>query len=94
MQRAIFIVEAKVVNANGVLGNATGYPKTFDSVSYNNDMAKTLRRAKAAYHAALADFYAVDNRQVQAAYIVMPDGNMLRSECDGELAEVEPDAEA
>ena len=93
MQRAIFIVEAKVVNAAGTLGNATGYPKTFDSVSYNNDTDKALRRAKAAYHAALADYYAVDNRQVQTAYIVTPDGNMLHSECDGELAEVEPNTE-
>ncbi len=93
MQRAIYIVEAKVVNSAGTLGNATGYPKTFDSNSYDGDIVKTLRRARAAYHAALADFYAVDNRQLQSAYIILPSGSIISSESDGFIADV-PDAEA
>jgi len=90
MQRAIYIVEAKIVDANGTLGNATGYPKTFDSNNYEGDTVKAERRAKAAYHSALASMYAVDGRQLQSAYIAMPDGNVRWSECDGQLAEVEP----
>ena len=93
MQRAIYIVESKVVNSAGVLGNASGYPKTFDSNSYDGDVVKTLRRAKAAYHSALATAYAVDDRQLQSAYLTTPDGNVGWSECDGELAEVEPNEE-
>ena len=88
MQRVIYIVEAKVVNSEGVLGNATGYPKTFDSKDYGNDTNKTLRRAKAAYHSALAAAYAVDNRQLQSAYLTTPDGNVRWSECDGQLSDI------
>ena len=88
MQRVIYIVEVKVVNSEGVLGNATGYPKTFDSTNYDNDTTKTLRRAKAAYHSALAAAYAVDNRQLQSAYLTTPDGNVRWSESDGQLAEL------
>lgn len=90
MQRVIYIVEAKIVDANGTLGNASGYPKTFDSNNYDGDTIKALRRAKAAYHAALASAYAVDGRQLQSAYLTTPDGNVRWSECDGQLAEVEP----
>ena len=93
MRREIYIVEAKVITADGTLGNATGYPKTFDSKSYDGDCKKTLRRAKAAYHSALASAYAVDDRQLQSAYITTPDGNVRWSESDGELAEVEPTEE-
>lgn len=92
MQRAIYIVEAKIVDANGTLGNATGYPKTFDSNSYEGDTDKALRRAKAAYHSALASMYAVDGRQCQTSYIVTADGNMRWSETDGAIAEVEPNS--
>ena len=90
MQRAIYIVESKVVNSAGTLGNATGYPKVFDSKNYDNDVDKTLRRAKAAYHSALATAYAVDDRQLQSAYLTTPDGNVRWSESDGVLSEVEP----
>lgn len=92
MERVIYIVESKVVNSAGVLSNAAGYPKTFDSTDYNNDADKTLRRAKAAYHSALATAYATDGRQLQSAYLGTPDGNVRWSECDGQLAEVEPNS--
>jgi len=90
MQRVIFEVNAKIVNANGTYSTVSGYPKTFDSTSYDNDTAKTMRRARAAYHAALADMYAQDGRQMQTAYLVTGDGNMRWSETDGAIAEVEP----
>ena len=94
MQRVIYIVEAKIINGAGTLGNMTGYPKTFDSTSYDNDTAKTERRAKAAYHAALADMYAQDGRQMQTAYIAEVGSNNMRwSETDGAIAEVEPPVE-
>lgn len=46
MQRAIFEVYAKVVDANGSYNTLSGYPKVFDSRHYNNDIAKILQRAQ------------------------------------------------
>jgi len=45
MKRQIFEVYAKVVDANGNYNTLSGYPKTFDSRSYDNDIDKTLLRA-------------------------------------------------
>ena len=38
MQRNIFIVNAYVVDVNGTFNSLSGYPKTFDSRNYNNDI--------------------------------------------------------
>ena len=48
MRREIYEVYAKVVDANGTYNNLSGYPKSFDSRSYNNDPEKALIRASGA----------------------------------------------
>ena len=49
MQRNIFEVYAKVVDANGAYNTLSGYPKVFDSRAYSGDIDKTLRRATAEF---------------------------------------------
>lgn len=44
--RNIFIVEAHVVDANGAFHVLDGYPKTFDSKTYQDDVDKAQRRAE------------------------------------------------
>ena len=46
MQREIFIVNAHIVDSTGAFHILSGYPKTFDSKNYGNDIEKTRRRAE------------------------------------------------
>jgi len=74
-QREIYQVLANIVDANGTFNALTGYPKTFDSKSYDNDLDKTRQRAYGQWHQALADMSKVDTRELQVASIIrMSDG--------------------
>lgn len=89
MQRAIFEVYAKVVDANGSYNTLTGYPKVFDSRNYNNDITKTYNRARSEFCTALSGMYTADTRQAQFAMILdASTGNQLDMEYIGELAEL------
>lgn len=70
MVRNIYEVYAKIVDANGSYNTLTGYPKVFDSNSYDGDIAKTLQRAKGAYWECLGAMAKVDTRQIQIAMII------------------------
>ena len=91
MQRAIYEVYAKVVDANGSYNTLTGYPKTFDSKNYGNDLAKTRQRAEGEYHQCIADMSKVDTRQVQSVILMDCYGNVIYSKSIGQLAEL-PDS--
>ena len=43
--RNIFIVNAFIIDSNGTYNVLSGYPKNFDSNSYQNDIAKARKRA-------------------------------------------------
>ena len=58
----------------------TGYPKTFDTINYNNDEDKTLRMAKAAYLSQLATNYSVDNRAMTTVTLERADGRQIMRE--------------
>lgn len=89
MRRAIFEVYAKVVDANGSYNTLSGYPKVFDSRSYNNDIAKTLNRAKGEFNSCLGTMYTRDDRQVQFAMIIDASSGLLIDKAYiGELAEL------
>lgn len=93
MQREIFEVYAKIVDANGSYNTLTGYPKVFDSKSYDNDIEKARQRAYGAYHECLGAMCKVDTRQVQIAMILRAsDGVQELIERVGHLAEL-PDQE-
>ena len=77
MNRQIYIVDFKVMTKQGNYSSMSSYPKTFDSNDYQQDMDKTLRRAWSAYHKAISDAYAVDDRPLQAITITQMDGRQL-----------------
>ena len=95
MKREIYEVYAKVVDANGSYNTLTGYPKVYDSRSYDNDLEKTLQRARGGWHEALDAMCKVDTRQVQFAMILRAsDGLQIEMEKVGALAELpDPDPE-
>lgn len=91
-KRAIYEVYAKIVDANGSYNTLSGYPKCFDSRSYNNDIDKTLLRATGSFHKAVSDMCSVDTRQQQTVILMASDGFIVDRWTYGEVADV-PDAE-
>lgn len=93
MKREIFEVHAKIMSAAGNYTTLGGYPKIFDSTSYDNDIDKTRKRAYGAWHAVLGEMYAVDTRPLQIAMILRAsDGVQEVTERVGDLPDV-PDPE-
>lgn len=92
MKRNIFIVDAQIVDANGTFNKLTGYPKLFDSRSYNNDIDKALLRARGEYHEVIGAMCKVDTRQLQTAILMSADGFVIERFSIGEIADVEPNA--
>ena len=89
MVREIFEVYAKIIDANGTYATLSGYPKTFDTRSYEGDYEKTRQRAYAAWHKALSDMGNVDTRQKQFAMIFRAsDGLQIEK---AEYGEIPPD---
>ena len=89
MERVIFEVYAKIVDANGTYNTLSGYPKVFDSKGYGNDIQKTRQRAYGEWHNALSEMAKVDTRQIQFAMLIDASTG-LQIECEkiGALAEV------
>ena len=81
--RNIYIVNATQVvtsdaHPEGLYSVMTGYPKTFDTINFDNDEDKTLRMAKAAYLSQLATNYSVDNRAMTTVTLERADGRQFR----------------
>ena len=70
MQRAIFEVYAKVVDANGTYNTLSGYPKVFDSKLYDDNRDKARQRAYGEYYDCLGAMCKRDDRQLQLAMII------------------------
>ena len=73
-----------------------GYPKTFDTVNFNDDEDKTLRMAKAAYLSQLATNYSVDNRAMTTVTLERADGRQIMRESIGAfpvVVQLEPEPE-
>lgn len=87
MARAIYIVYACIVDANGTWNTLSGYPKTFDSKNYNNDVQKTLLRAEGEFSDTYGTMCKRDDRQVQTVILMRVDGIVIDSKTIGELAE-------
>lgn len=92
MEREIYEVRAAIVDANGAYAQLSGYPKTFDSRNYSNNIETARRRAYAELSDVKSAFLKRDDRQVQIAQITrLSDGLTMESFFDGHLAEL-PDA--
>ena len=100
MKREIFEVHMTIVDANGTLTiDPSDYPKAVDSRSYNNDIDKTLMRAKGLLGAAESAMSTQDSRKIQYAYIVrVSDGVQIEKRMFGkpenlDLPDPEPEPE-
>ena len=94
MKREIYEVYAKVVDSNGAYNTLSGYPKTFDSHLYNDDIAKARKRAYGEYYDVLGTMCKRDDRQQQIAMIIRgSDGIQIECMALGAIADL-PDTPA
>lgn len=92
-KRAIYEVYAKVVDANGAYNTLSGYPKVFDSNSYEGDTDKALRRAKGEFSDTVGAMYKRDDRQIQTVLLLTARGKVVMCECIGDFPETQPEPE-
>ncbi len=90
MARNIFRVEAWIVDANGAFNVLTGYPKNFDSNSYNGDTDKALKRAMGDFSEVFGAFCKRDDRQLQTVILTQVNGQLIDRKSLGALVEPEP----
>lgn len=77
LERNIFEVYAKVIDANGAYNTLSGYPKVFDSRNYNNDVNKALQRAKGEFHETFGAMCKRDDRQMQMVILITALGQVI-----------------
>ena len=92
MKREIYVVDATVVDANGNYNHLSGYPKTFDSHNYGDDIAKAKRRAEGDAAEAYGAMCKRDDRQLQTVILMTADGSVLDRKFIGKIADL-PDPE-
>ena len=97
MARNIFVVNATQVvtskqNPHGLLSVVSGYPKTFDSMSYDGDVDLTRRKANADYYTRLGIMYddTNENRIMKTVTLENAKGELLLHESIGNFVEPEP----
>ena len=89
MKREIFEVYAKVIDANGAYNTLSGYPKSYDSRSYNNNIDTARKRAYGEYHEALGAMCKRDDRQQQIVMILRAsDGMQIEKTSLGTVADL------
>ena len=90
MKREIYEVYAKIIDSTGAYNTLSGYPKTFDSRTYDNDIEKAERRAYGEYYETCGAMCKRDDRQQQIAMIIRAsDGFQLEYAHFGAIADVE-----
>ena len=85
MARQIFVINAWIVDANGTFSNLSGYPKTFDSKNYGNDVDKTQRRAEGDMSETWGAMCKRDDRQIQTVTLSTVDGYTIERKSSGEF---------
>ena len=90
MARQICIVSAYVVDANGTFNNLSGYPKTFDSKNYQDDIDKAQRRAEGDFSDCWGAMCKRDDRQIQTVILGTVDGFQLDHKTNGSFPEPVP----
>lgn len=94
MTREIYFVNALIVQSNGAFAVLSGFPKTFDSKNYDNDLEKTLSRARGEWNEVLGSMGKRDDRPLQEAYVIrMSDGTQIYKDSFGKMPD-EPDQES
>jgi hypothetical protein len=93
MERQIFEVYAKVVDSTGAYNTLSGYPKVFDSHSYNDDIDKALKRATGEFCETFGAMCKNDTRQLQTVILMSADGFVIDRKNIGKIADL-PDEES
>ena len=88
MKRQIYEVYAKIVDANGTYNTLSGYPKAFDSKSYDNDIDKTLNRATSEFASTWATLLKREDRQLQTVILMSADGFVVDKKVIGKIADI------
>ena len=91
MARNIFTVNAFIVDANGTKNNVSGYPKDFDSRSYNDDIAKARKRADGDFSEAWGAMCKRDDRMIQTVTLTNIFGELLDRKSMGGFPADEPE---
>lgn len=87
--RQIFVVSASIVDANGGYSIPSGYPKSFDSRHYDNNIDKAQRKADADASTMWASMCNSDaGRQLQTVTLETVDGFQIYKKCLGALADL------
>lgn len=92
MKRQIYEVYAKVIDGSGAYNTLSGYPKTFDSRLYNNDIDKTLMRATGEFASTWGAMCLREDRQLQMVMLMTADGFVIDKKVIGQIADL-PDNE-
>lgn len=92
MQRQIFEVYAKVVDASGGYNTLSGYPKAFDSHTYDDDIEKALMRATGEFANTWGAMCLREDRQLQMVLLMTADGFVIDKKVIGKIADL-PDPE-
>ena len=85
MKRQIFIVNAIIVDVNGTFNALSGYPKTFDSRNYDNDIDKAQRRAEGEFSEAWGAMCKRDDRMKQTVVLYTVDGFQIDKKTCGQI---------
>lgn len=106
MARNIFIINATQVvtsdtHPEGMFSIISGFPKIYDSLSYNGDIEAALKAAKAEYYARLSANYAGSATRVMATVTLeQANGQLILRDSTGTFpiivepeSEVEPEGE-
>lgn len=89
--RNIYTVSAYIVDANGTKNYLPGYPKDFDSRSYNDDVAKARKRAEGNFSEAWGAMCKVDTRQIQTVTLTNIKGELLDRKSTGDFPAPAPE---
>ena len=93
MERVIYEVYAKVIDANGSYNTLNGYPKVFDSKNYENDLNKTLLRANGEFYDTFGAMCKRDDRQLQMVLLMTAMGTVIDRKTIGKIIDL-PDEES
>lgn len=98
MSRNIIVANATQVvtsdaHPEGLFSVMSGFPKTFDSVNYNDDIEATMKAAKVAYYDQLSKNYSYTNRAMTTVTLETASGQQILRECIGEFPNTTPEDE-
>lgn len=91
--RNIFIVNAFIVDANGTFNNLQGYPKTFDSKNYSDNVDTARKRAEGDMSEVWGAMCKRDDRQIQTVMLSDVFENVLERKSMGSFQETEENPE-